>query len=214
MRPIFVTGIGTDVGKTLVSAILVDALKADYWKPIQAGYTDGTDSEYISLMTSGNQTRVFPELYKLKMPASPHLAAKAEGIEISIEKICESLPATNCQLVIEGAGGLMVPVNKNEFVADLVSALEADLVIVSRNYLGSINHSLLTAAVCKQKRLNVLGWIFTDDYGDYQQQIADWSGYPVIGKIPALQNITRATIHEQAELLKNNLNAIISQHNK
>ncbi|RYG00984.1 MAG: dethiobiotin synthase, partial [Chitinophagaceae bacterium] len=176
MNIIFVTGIGTGIGKTVISAILTEALGADYWKPIQAGFDDGTDTEWVRDHITNGETRVHPEVYKLKKPASPHIAAKEEGITISIQKICESVPKITRNLIVEGAGGLMVPLNDNEFVADLIKSLNAKVILISRNYLGSINHSLLTANIAKVKELNVLGWIFNDHYLDYESEISRWSG--------------------------------------
>jgi len=155
LTPIFITGIGTGIGKTVISAIVTEALQADYWKPIQAGFDDGTDALQVANLISNQQTIIHPEVYKLQMPASPHIAARAEGIEIELNKITDCychLSSVNSHLIIEGAGGLLVPVNEKEFIADIILQLKATVILVSRNYLGSINHSLLTAEVCKQKR--------------------------------------------------------------
>ena len=151
MASYFITGIGTDIGKTLISAIMAEALHADYWKPVQAGYEDGTDSEWVREMLTNKTSVVHEESYKLKLPASPHIAAYEEGIEISLDKIVDDKPVTDNTLIIEGAGGLMVPLNENEFVIDLIKKLDATVIIVSKNYLGSINHSLLTAKVLNAK---------------------------------------------------------------
>ena len=192
MQPIFITGIGTGVGKTLVAAIVTEALGAYYWKPVQAGFADGTDSEWVAERISplgpghaGDNagTRVIPEVYKLKLPASPHISAREEGLVISLDKIAEVLPAGR-PLVIEGAGGLLVPLNDREFVLDLVKRLDATVILVSRNYLGSINHSLLTAEVCRNHGLRVAGWIFNDQYLHYEQEIVSWSGISPIGSVP------------------------------
>jgi dethiobiotin synthetase len=199
MRPIFITGIGTGVGKTLISAIVTEALGAHYWKPVQAGFADGTDSDWVRERISAvgaqgagvtTASRVAPELYKLKLPASPHIAAREEGTVISLDKIAASLSGIAAALpagrplVIEGAGGLLVPLNEREFVLDLVKKLNATVILVSRNYLGSINHSLLTAEVCRGHGLKVAGWIFNDQYLHYEQEIVSWSGVPRIGSIP------------------------------
>ena len=116
MKPIFITGTGTAGGKTLVAAIVTEALHADYWKPVQAGYNEGTDSLWVAEMLSNKKTIIHPELYKLKMAASPHIAAKAEQKKITLKDIANHLPKTKNQLIIEGAGGLMVPLNKKKFV--------------------------------------------------------------------------------------------------
>ena len=145
----FVTGIGTGIGKTLISAILAKALDADYWKPVQAGYENGTDSDWV--MQKLTNSKIHPEVYKLKLAASPHIAAREERIQISIEHIIEKKPVENRNLIIEGPGGLMVPLNEHEFVIDLIKALGMRVILVSRNYLGSINHSLLTSELCRRE---------------------------------------------------------------
>lgn len=197
-RPIFITGTGTDVGKTLIAAIVTEALQADYWKPVQAGYTDGTDSLLVQEMLSNKKSVIYPELYRLKMPASPHLSAAAEEKEIKIKDIIANLPHTKNQLIIEGAGGLMVPLNKKEFITGLIKKLKAKVIIVSKNELGSINHSLLTAAVLKKEKINVAGWIFSGEYKNYEQEIAGWSGYPVIASVKHLPDTSKKTINAEA----------------
>jgi dethiobiotin synthetase len=205
MKPIFITGTGTDVGKTLVSAIITEALNADYWKPVQAGYTEGTDSLFVQSMISNPKTIIHPELYKLKLPASPHLSAKAEQKEIKIKDIINHLPKTKNRLIIEGAGGLMVPLNNKRFVLDLIKKLKAKVIIVSKNELGSINHSLLTAAVLKHENINVAGWIFNEEYLSYEDEISSWSGFPVIASIKHLPEISKETIRKEAAKIKNGL---------
>src|SRR5215208_2792121 len=111
MRPYFITGIGTDVGKTLIAAIMAESLEADYWKPVQAGYENGTDSQWIKKMITNGKSAIHKETYKLRLAASPHIAAEEEGIEISLDKIAEEMPVTNNTLLIEGAGGLLAPLN-------------------------------------------------------------------------------------------------------
>ena len=206
-RPLFITGIGTDVGKTLVAAILTEALLADYWKPVQAGFEEGTDAEWVKQMLSNHSSFVHEELYKLNTPASPHISARIDGITIDGDKIKEKAvalmqAAPNQQLIIEGAGGLLVPLHKDLMVADLIKILNARVILVSRNYLGSINHSLLTAAYCRSNDLDVAGWIFNDDYMQYESEIAAWSGYPSLGSIPKLNTVDPSTIKEQADKLR------------
>lgn len=212
MQPIFITGIGTGIGKTLVSAIVTEALDAAYWKPVQAGFDEGTDTgwvgERISHPPQPSHPRLFPETYKLALPASPHIAARQEGITISLDKIAEQFdairaapPATGPaprHLIIEGAGGLLVPLNDTEFVLDLIKKLDATVILVSRNYLGSINHSLLTAAVCRAHGLRVAGWIFNDQYMKYEEEIVRWSGIPAIASIPFRENPDKELVLTQA----------------
>lgn len=200
MRPIFITGIGTGVGKTLISAIVTEALGAYYWKPVQAGFDDGTDAEWVGERLS-RPGRVLPEAYKLRLPASPHIAAREEGLTIQVAAIAAGLPEMR-PLVVEGAGGLLVPLNDGEFMADLALALDATVILVSRNYLGSINHSLLTAEVCRMKGLRVAGWIFNDQYGHYEEDIVHWTGYPRIGSVPFRESPDGEFVKAQAAGLK------------
>ena len=202
MKPIFITGTGTGVGKTLIAAIVVEALNADYWKPIQAGVSEGTDSTFVREMITNAASVVHPELYKLQMPASPHIAAVAEQKRISIKDIVNHLPKTKNRLVVEGAGGLMVPLNENKFVLDLIKKLKAKVIIVSKNELGSINHSLLTAYVLKKEKIAVAGWIFNKKYLSYEHEIVHWSGFPAIGSVPHLDNVCKESIYAEALKLK------------
>jgi dethiobiotin synthetase len=210
MQPLFITGIGTDVGKTLIAAIVIEALQADYWKPVQAGFETGTDAQQVKRLLSNEVSVVHDELYRLHTPASPHIAARNDGIVIEAELIaqqCGVLAALTGgrRLVVEGAGGLLVPLNENLMVADLIRKLNAKVILVSRNYLGSINHSLLTAAYCKQHGIDVAGWIFSDDYLAYESEIVKWSGIPSLGSVPHLKRVDRYSVRRQAGLLRNKL---------
>ncbi|MDE3253218.1 MAG: dethiobiotin synthase [Bacteroidota bacterium] len=207
MQPIFfITGIGTGVGKTLAASILTEALRADYWKPVQAGFAEGTDTETLQSLISNPVSVFHPEMYRLPMPASPHIAARNAAVTIDLDAIADKAKqlaqTTGTRpLLIEGAGGLLVPLTEQQLIADLVEKIGAQLIIVSRNYLGSINHSLLTAAYCKNRGLPVAGWIFTDQYLDYENEIVELSGYPSLGRIPFMGNINADTVLEQANLL-------------
>ncbi|MGZ5134227.1 MAG: dethiobiotin synthase [Flavitalea sp.] len=203
----FVSGIGTGIGKTLVSAILTRALNAEYWKPVQAGYENGTDSDWIK-KTVPNLI-VHPEVYKLNLAASPHIAAREEAIQISIQKIQETMPAKNRNLIIEGPGGLMVPLNEDEFVVDLIKALDIKVILVSRNYLGSINHSLMSSELCKQKKIKVAGWIFNDEYLSYEDEIVSWSSFPRIASVPFTKDPNSLFIEKQAAKIKEQLEAFL-----
>jgi dethiobiotin synthetase len=205
MKPIFITGSGTSVGKTLIAAIITEALQADYWKPVQAGYADGTDSLLLAQLLSNKKSKIHPELFRLNLAASPHIAALAEGKTIKVKDIVKHLPATKNQLIIEGAGGLMVPLNKKEFILDLIKEIKARVIIVSKNELGSINHSLLTAAILRKEKIDVVGWIFTEEYIDYENDIANWSGYPKIGSVKHLPEITKDVVQREAGKMKFNL---------
>jgi dethiobiotin synthetase len=208
MTPVFITGIGTGIGKTLVSAIVTEALQADYWKPVQAGFDDGTDTGWIQERVSNTKTVFHKEAYKLALPASPHIAAKEEKLRISLDVIAsayQQLPSANDFVVIEGAGGIFVPLNEDEFVIDLIAKLNAKVILVSRNYLGSINHSILTAEACKARNLNVSGWIFNDQYMHYESEIARWSGYPSLGSVPFTENPDKRFVQQQAVILRSAL---------
>jgi dethiobiotin synthetase len=212
MKPLFITGIGTGIGKTMVSAIVTEALQADYWKPVQAGDEGGTDSEWIENIISNPRSKIFPEAYKLSMAASPHLAARAQGETIRLNTIAEAfnlLATSGNNIVIEGAGGLMAPLNEEEFVIDLIKLLNAKVILVSKNYLGSINHSLLTANACKAHGVNVAGWIFNDEYLNYEEDIARWSGFPVIASIPWSKSVNKDFILQQAVRISPALNNLV-----
>lgn len=158
MRKIAVAGIGTDVGKTLVSAILAIALDADYWKPIQCGLCK--DRKTIeNLLQESRRTHL--EAFDLKAPRSPHHAAKLEGFEIDTAHI--ALPTTSRTLIIEGCGGIFVPLNAHMLTIDLFEQWDCEWVIVSRHYIGSINHTMLTLEALQQRNLNVRGIIFNGD---------------------------------------------------
>ena len=167
-------------------------------------------------MVSNKNTSIFPELYKLQLAASPHIAAREEGLTIDLQAIknrfndiVSSLSSDNSTLIIEGAGGIMVPLNETAFVADLIKLIPAKVILVSRNYLGSINHSLLTAELCKQYKMDVAGWIFNDQYMMYEDEIVRWSGFPKIGSIPFTKNPDKSFIAEQALQIRENLKLLL-----
>ena len=165
---IFITGIGTDVGKTIASAIVVEALEADYWKPIQAGDIDNSDSHKIQRYISNDKTVIHNNSYKLNTPASPHYAAEVDGTKIELAKIIE--PKTDNHLVIEGAGGILVPLNDSDCIIDLIQK-EYKTIVVSRHYLGSINHTLLTIEALKSRKISVAGIIFSGDENKATEEI-------------------------------------------
>ena len=165
---IFITGIGTDVGKTIASAIVVEALEADYWKPIQAGDIDNSDSHKIQRYISNDKTVIHNNSYKLNAPASPHYAAEVDGTKIELAKIIE--PKTDNHLVIEGAGGILVPLNDSDCIIDLIQK-DYKVIVVSRHYLGSINHTLLTIEALKSRKISVAGIIFSGDENKATEEI-------------------------------------------
>ncbi|AWI24838.1 dethiobiotin synthase [Flavobacterium pallidum] len=157
---LFITGISTDVGKTIASAIITEALEADYWKPIQAGDLEHSDSHKVKSLVSNSKSVFFDNSYALKTPASPHLAAEIDNISIDLKNINE--PKTNNHLIIEGAGGIFVPLNEKDTVADLIRP-DYKVIVVSRHYLGSINHTLLTIEALQHRKINIAGIIFNGD---------------------------------------------------
>ncbi len=183
MKHIFVTGNDTGVGKTVVSAILVQSLGADYWKPVQAGELERTDMDRVKSLVSRDDVRYYPEAYRLSQPMSPHAAAARDGVSIAIDQI--RVPAVPGRLIIEGAGGVMVPLNHSELMIDLIARCNAGVVVVVKHYLGSINHTLLTLDALQRRNLDVLGIIFCGgSNSESEAVILAKSGARSLGSIP------------------------------
>jgi dethiobiotin synthetase len=192
-KPIFVTGIGTGIGKTIVSAVLVEKLKADYWKPVQSGDLENSDTLKVKSLVSNTSSFFFEEAYRLTQPFSPHKSAAIDKITIDPQKIV--LPVTNNLLIIEGAGGLMVPLNKQFLVLDLIRQLEAEVILVSQNYLGSINHTLLSAYALQKENIPVKGIIFNGIKDIYSKEfILEQTGLALLGHIPAYDLLDKKAI--------------------
>ncbi len=197
---LFITGIGTDVGKTIASAIITEALEADYWKPIQAGDLNTSDSHKIASYVSNAKTTIHANSYALNTPASPHLAAELDQIIISMEHIQE--PQTQNHLVIEGAGGVFVPLNDTDCVMDLIQP-DYKVIVVSRHYLGSINHTLLTIEALKSRNLAIAGIVFNGDENKATESIIlNKTGIPYIGRIGQEPYFDKNVIREYAELFQ------------
>jgi dethiobiotin synthetase len=158
MQSIAIAGIHTGIGKTIVSAILAEALQADYWKPVQAGNADATDTMEVKRLVSNPSSIFYKEAYFLREAISPHAAAEKEGIQIELEKI--KLPNPLRQTIVETAGGLLSPVTAVKTNLDILLQLRLPVVLVSKNYLGSINHTMLTFEVLKKSNLEIKGIIF------------------------------------------------------
>lgn len=167
--PIFITGIGTGVGKTIVSALFTQQLGADYWKPVQAGDLEQSDRITVSELTSVAASNIHPEAFKFKLAASPHKAAAYEHVEIKSTDF--KLPQTTNQLVIEGAGGLMVPLSGTLMMVDLIQQFKADAVLVVRNYLGCINHTLLSVQLLLARNIPIRYIVFNGDMDPYTESI-------------------------------------------
>lgn len=209
---IFVTGIGTGIGKTVVSAIVTEALEADYWKPVQSGLEEKTDTDTVRALVSNKKTIFWNEAFKLQTPASPHLSARIDNIHIDLKDIVHSFAQQyrDRPVVIEGAGGLMVPLNEKDFYPDLIPMLHAKIIAVSNQYLGNINHSLLTAEVLKMKGLPVVGWIFNGTYHVNEEDIVRWSGFPKIGRVEAEDKINSNIIKQYAARIKPKLMELLN----
>jgi dethiobiotin synthetase len=194
----FVTAIGTDSGKTLVSAILTEALQADYWKPVQSGGSEGRDVETVATLINNGHSLLYQESYLLSKPLSPHAAAKADGVKIEMDKIL--IPQNNGNhLIIEGAGGILVPLNEKDFVIDIAAKFEAELILVSNHYLGSINHTLLTIEEIKRRKLKVKGIIFNGSSDpETEEIILKNSGYKCLLRILPEEKIDQETITRYA----------------
>ena len=198
----FITGISTDVGKTIASAILVEALNADYWKPIQAGDLKYGDTEKVQELISNIKSKFYPKTYGLKTPMSPHAAAEIDGVEIYLDKIIE--PKTKNHLVIEGAGGLLVPINDTQTILDIIQP-EYKVIVVSRHYLGSINHTLLTIKLLQEKGFDVALIYSGNKQKTTEEIIQKMTGVKVIGRIEEEENFDKSIIKKYAQLFQSKL---------
>ncbi|MBE7648173.1 dethiobiotin synthase [Tenacibaculum finnmarkense] len=203
MATYFITGISTEVGKTVASAIFTEALKADYWKPIQAGELDDSDSHKIKKFISNKKTIIHPNSYALKTPMSPHASAEKDNIVIELSKIIE--PKTdNENLVIEGAGGLFVPLNNTDTILNIIKPTYK-VIVVSRHYLGSINHTLLTVNLLKEKGFDVSIIFSGDEHKTTEQIIKKMTNVPIIGRIDEEPYFDKSVIKEYADIFRDNL---------
>ena len=180
MNTYFITGIGTDIGKTVASAIVTEALEADYWKPIQAGELDNCDTKKVKRLISNTNSKFYDNSYALQTPMSPHAAADIDGIIIDLKKIKK--PGTKNHLVIEGAGGLLVPINTKQTILDLIQP-NYKVIVVSRHYLGSINHSLLTINLLKEKGFDVSIIFSGNEHKTTEDIITKMTKVNIIGRI-------------------------------
>lgn len=188
----FITGIDTNIGKTIVSAAICEALGADYWKPVQAGDLGNSDSKKVRELIS-EDLRVFPEAYRLSHAMSPHAAAALDGIEIQLSRI--EMPKHTRPLIIEGAGGLMVPLNANQTILDLLQVWSMPVILVSSHYLGSINHTLLTIEVLKQRGIPLAGIVFNgDEHVSSEFVIEHYSGVNVLGHVPTFERLDKESL--------------------
>ncbi|MGM0477853.1 MAG: dethiobiotin synthase [Bacteroidota bacterium] len=201
MKGVSIVGIGTDVGKTVVSAIISEALGARYFKPAQAGDLNNSDSMKVDRLTSDRVT-IAPEAFRLKTPMAPHGAAKIDGVEMRVSDI--QFPQSDQPIVLEGAGGLMVPLNEHdETFLDIYKKSGLPVVVVSRHYLGSINHTLLTIDRLKLEGLNILGIVFVGDENEVTESIVEHNtGVQQLARIPWAEELNLDFVKTQAEKLK------------
>ena len=192
---VVITGTDTDVGKTVVCAGLMRSIpEALYWKPIQAGVEPITDTELVKALSDLPPERFLPELYKLKMAASPHLAAREEGITINPSML--RLPDNNAPLIVEGAGGVMVPLNEDYLALDLFAQWSVPVILVARTGLGTINHSLLSIAALRSREIPIAGIIFSGEAHEENERIIPGiSGVPSLGRLPRLEKLDPAGLH-------------------
>lgn len=190
---LFVAGIDTDAGKSVVSALLTLGLNANYWKPVQAGTSPHTDTEWVRQVTGLPDDRFYPESYRLQLPASPHASAAAENVSIQTDKLV--IPNSDRTLIIEGAGGLMVPLRTDYLFADWIALHGFATVLVVKTYLGSINHSLLSIEALKSRDIPLFGIIFNDGgRPESESVILEYANAPLLGRVPQLDMISPLTL--------------------
>jgi dethiobiotin synthetase len=194
-----VTGIGTDVGKTVVSAIIAQALEADYWKPIQSGELENSDSHKIDRLTNDN-VHILSERYRLTEPLSPHASAAIDGVHLQLSEL--TLPETNRNLLVEGAGGLMVPINDTDLLIDAFKKWNLPVIIVSRHYVGSINHTILTIEALQNRGIAIKGLVFVGDENKATESfILNHTNVPFLMRIPLATEVTTDFVQQQAKIL-------------
>lgn len=191
----FITGTDTGVGKTLVSAILMAGLNAAYWKPVQSGTDEMTDSAWIRRVTGFAEDAFLPETYRLKQPLSPHAAAARDGVRIRLAAFDMPDQDRYPRLIVEGAGGVMVPLNENQFMVDLMKYLDLPVLVVARSTLGTINHTLLTLEMLRQNKLEILGVVLNGPPDPINKNAIETYGrVPVMAEVDILPQLNFQTV--------------------
>lgn len=204
MKRFFITGIGTNVGKTFCSAILTEALQADYWKPVQTGVIESADVNEVSRLITNQRTQFQREAYSFTAPVSPHLAAAIEDEVIELSKI--ELPNTTNHLIIEGAGGILVPLNKTHYVIDIAKKFDAEVILVVRNYLGCINHSLLSIDYLLKNNFNLKGLILNGNYDPMvEEAIINYANTPVLARFYEMSKVNEQVVSDLARTINKEL---------
>lgn len=194
LKGYWVVGTDTDVGKTVFSSMLVTAMNGSYWKPVQSGLLDGTDTDFVRTVSELDSGHFIPEIYRLTQPLSPHLSAAIDGKTIDLDHFHwpDSSVIKNNFLVMEGAGGVMVPINGSELIVDLMHRLPAPTIIVCRSTLGTINHTLLTVEALKSRNIPIAGFVMNGPKNtDNEKSVRDFTGITHLGSIPPLKQINR-----------------------
>ncbi|VAW02148.1 Dethiobiotin synthetase [hydrothermal vent metagenome] len=192
---LIITGTDTDIGKTVFSAALADAMNAAYWKPVQAGLEDGGDSQRIATLSSLPPDRILPEAYRLTTPCSPDLAAQIDGISIDPGRL--NPPETDGPLVIEGAGGALVPLSGNTVYADLFAKWDLPVIVVAGTALGTINHSLLTIEALRVRNVTICGIAFVGDAAPHSEETICRIGHVRhLGRLPHLPSLDRDSLRK------------------
>ncbi|HWF37429.1 MAG TPA: dethiobiotin synthase [Candidatus Acidoferrales bacterium] len=191
----FITGTDTGIGKTVVSALLCTALDAMYWKPIQTGTRDGTDRHTVIKLAQLPRSRALPEAFRFVPPVSPHLAAMRAGVRIDLRKINIPRIASHEHLIVEGAGGVLVPINEMQLMIDLMLHLKLPVLLVARASLGTINHTLLSLAALRAVKMTISGVILVGKKNaDNYQAIERYGKIPIVGLVPPLATLNRTTL--------------------
>ena len=210
-RSIAIIGIHTDIGKTIAAAVLAEAMNADYWKPVQAG-TDEKDSVTVKQLLTNGDKRVHDEAIVLSQPMSPHAAAVIDGVDIDYTKFV--WPTTSRTLLVETAGGILSPMTGNSTMADFVAHHNMPAILVAQNYLGSINHTLLSIEVLKSRGIRLLGIVMNGEANDSSETfIEQYSKTPIIARIPHFGKLDNETISIYAATLKESLLNILYADN-
>jgi dethiobiotin synthetase len=200
---VFVTGTDTDVGKTVVAATLTLGLDAYYWKPIQAGLAPSTDTECVRRWTGLPGERFLAETYRLREPMSPHAAAEMEGVKIEMDRVIATTLPSDRPVVVEGAGGLMVPLSPDALMIDLAERLGLPIVLVARSGLGTLNHTLLSISELRRRSMPLIGVVLNgEEHESNRKAIEDYGSVRVLGRVPPLSVIDSASLHRAFEGLR------------
>jgi dethiobiotin synthetase len=200
MTGYFVTGTDTNVGKTVLSALLVAVLDAVYWKPVQTGVLEGTDRESVRVWAEALEERLPPERYRFNPPVSPHLASRAAGVRIDLDEFEFPVAPPGRKWIVEGAGGVMVPLNERDLMRDLMKRIGLPVLVAARTTLGTINHTLLTLAALREERLPICGVVLIGEENiENRCAIEHYGNVRVVGRIPLLKQIHRTALLEVYE---------------